>query len=404
MNVSTNSERAIIEQRDGRIQTAADLMQLVQVIQAGVDVDPTRPGSELDPARIYYDAISAGGFYGTAFLAVEPSVGAGVLNVVGGPFLNHRRLGVNRGGSATGGERVAAILASRQPSLINTPGIRLLDGLTVSPPYFNENMPLRDGEPLTVLLAGQTTPVTISSPTYNTVDGKPDSAPLLGAMALQRFFDNWEWVSQPSNTVAFAPYLRKEPLPGVPEKSVLVQFAKGDPYMVNPATTALLRAGDLADRATFFLYDKAFPTNDTNNPPVPGYPHVFGGQILQTGLLRDVAWGAQQQAAAFFASDGGVTIRPPGVEQYFEVGLTPDSLPEGLNYRTRSLTAAPASDGLDSSPLMATSSNPIGSLLSSTTSLVDRAIDGLAPLVWLDTLRGLDDLGFGLLRPARRRR
>ena len=61
--------------------------------------------------------------------------------------------------------------------------------------------------------------------------------------------------------MAYAPHLRKDPLAGVPAKSVIVQFAKGDQIVPNPATTALFRAGDLADRATFYRHDLAFAEN-----------------------------------------------------------------------------------------------------------------------------------------------
>jgi hypothetical protein len=75
---------APIRIRDGLRQTAVDLMQLVRAIEIGMDVDgDTVP--DLDASRIYYIGFSLGGFYGTPFLAVEPDVHAGVLNVAGGP-------------------------------------------------------------------------------------------------------------------------------------------------------------------------------------------------------------------------------------------------------------------------------------------------------------------------------
>src|SRR5262249_53178179 len=78
--ISAAPPRSIIRDRDGRQQTAADLMQLVRVIEAGMDVDGDGAG-DLDPARVYYAGQSLGGMYGTLFLAVEPDVRAGVLNV-----------------------------------------------------------------------------------------------------------------------------------------------------------------------------------------------------------------------------------------------------------------------------------------------------------------------------------
>ena len=70
------SPQAIISERDGRIQTDADLMQLVRVIEAGVDVDGNG-GVDLNPSDISYVGISLGGMIGASFLAVEPDVSVG---------------------------------------------------------------------------------------------------------------------------------------------------------------------------------------------------------------------------------------------------------------------------------------------------------------------------------------
>ena len=102
----------------------------------------------------------------------------------------------------------------------------------------------------------------IQSPVINTVPG---------AMPIQEVIEHTEWVSQSGNPVAYAPHIRKTPLAGVPAKSVIYQFAKGDQIVPNPATTALLRAGDLADRATFYRHDLAF----AENPQLPTNPHGF---------------------------------------------------------------------------------------------------------------------------------
>jgi hypothetical protein len=202
--------RAIIRQRDGIIQTSADLMQLVRVIQGGVDVDGVA-GGDLDPSHIYYFGASLSSTYGAPFLAVEQSVREGVLNTVGGSNIEINRLRPSRGDLAA-----AMNLAGR--GLLNAPGIIKVDGRTANAPFFNENMPLRDGVPLTLGLADGTTQV-IHSPWTNTV---------VGATAIQQVFDNSEWVSQPGNPVAYAPHLRKDPLPGVPVRPVIVQFDKGD--------------------------------------------------------------------------------------------------------------------------------------------------------------------------------
>ncbi len=75
----------------GIAQTVVDLMQLVRMIEVGMDVDGDTV-ADLDPARIYYFGQSLGGIYGTIFLAVEPKVHAGVPNVPGGADIENSRL------------------------------------------------------------------------------------------------------------------------------------------------------------------------------------------------------------------------------------------------------------------------------------------------------------------------
>jgi hypothetical protein len=321
---SAAAPREIVAERDGRLQTAADLMQLIRVIEAGVDVHGDGV-PDLDPSHIYYVGASLSSVFGASFLAVEPSVRAGVLNTVGGGN-DGQRLRYSRGQPP-----LDTLLAERVPQFPNAPGITSLDGLSVNPPYFNENMPLRDGTPLPVTLKevdGDPYPSTIQSPVTNTV---------VGAMAIQEFFENWEWVAQPGNAAAYAPHLRKDPLPGVPAKPVIVQFAWGDRNVVNPATTAFLRAGDLADRATLYRYDLAYAESQDKGLPLPPpallYPHTFGGLIFNKDnlIVQDVARGAQQQAAVFLASNGTDTIHPTP-ERFFEMLTRESPLPEGLNY------------------------------------------------------------------------
>jgi hypothetical protein len=307
--------QTIVSNRDGQRQTVVDLMQLVRVIEVGMDVN-SEASRDLDPSRIYYFGQSLGGIYGTVFLTVEPDVRSGVLTVAGGPLAEWTRLSpIFRAGVAylPGGDQ----LASRIPSLINSPGITEIGGVPVSAPFFNENMPLRDGIPLTVRLADGTSHV-IQSPVINTV---------AGAMAIQDVFENTEWVSQAANPVAYAPHLRKDPLPGVPAKSVIFQFAKGDQPVPNPTTTAILRAGDLADLATFYRNDLAF----ADDPTVPKIPHGFMVSIGSSNpLVARIARGAQEQIATFFETDGQVIIHPEPAK-YFEVPID-GPLPEDLNY------------------------------------------------------------------------
>ena len=125
--------------------------------------------------------------------------------------------------------------------------------------------------------------------------------------------------------VSYAPHLRKDPLVGVPAKSVLMQFAKGDQNVTNPRTTALLRAGDLADRATLYRHDLAV----AENPTLLRNPHQFL-IMVNDPAVRPVALGYQSQSAAFFASDGEVVIHPEP-SRFFETPIV-GPLPEDLNY------------------------------------------------------------------------
>ena len=156
----------------------------------------------------------------------------------------------------------------------------------------------------------------IQSPVINTVPG---------AMAIQEVLENREWVHMLGDPVAYAPHLRKDPLAGVPAKSVIIQFAKGDQNVTNPRTTALLRAGDLADRATFYRHDLAF----AENPTLPRNPHQFL-IMVNDPAVRPIALGYQSQIAAFFASDGDVVIHPEP-SRFFETPIA-GPLPEQTNF------------------------------------------------------------------------
>ena len=300
--------RTVIFFADGIRQTVADLMQLVRVIEVGVDVDGD--GSpDLDPSRIYYFGSSLGANYGTVFLSVDPSVRAGALNVAGAPIPENRRLSPIAGRSVLG-----QALASRIPSLINSPGITSLGGAFVAAPHFNENFPLRDGIPLRVELADGASH-DIQSPIINTV---------AGAIAIQEAVENTKWVGRSGDPVAYAPHLRKTPLPGVPAKAVIYQFAKGDQSAPNPNGTAILRAGDLAGRTTFYRHDLAFAENST----LPKNPHGF---MVSTNVatFRPISLAAQEQIAVFFATDGEIIHPEPN--RFFEVPIALP-LPEDLNF------------------------------------------------------------------------
>jgi hypothetical protein len=275
--------RTIVSSSDGLRQTVIDLMQLVRQIEGGIDVDGDGT-IDLDASRIYYVGQSFGGIYGTILLGVESNIQAGVPNVPGGSIPEVARLGGFR-------FLVGIALASRVPSLINV--------ADPSGIVFNENIPLRDQPPV-----------------INTVPG---------AMAIQANLEQNEWVQQHGNPVSYAPYIRKHPMAGNAPKPVIVQFAKGDQTVPNPTATAILRAGDLADRATFFRNDLAVAAV----AGVPKNPHTFLTNIANAGAPFAVM--AQTQIAVFFASNGAVVIDPDGAGPIFETPVALP-LPETLNF------------------------------------------------------------------------
>lgn len=262
------SAQGTIGSRDALQQTVANLMELVRAIQGGIDVNGDGLQS-LDPNRIYYAGQSFGGIYGTIFMGIEPDIRAGVPNVPGGPIIDIVRL------SPSFQLLLTQSLAVRVPSLLNA-----------GPPiFFNDNSPLRNLPPV--------------------INNVP------GAVAIQTVEDTSRWLAQAGDPVAWAPFIRKNPLPGDLAKSVIIQFARGDKTVPNPTATALIRSGDLTDRATFYRNDIAFPLGlGLNNP------HTF-----LTSLPKPIAIEPQIQIGVFFASDGALTIDPDSV------GLLPPSVP-----------------------------------------------------------------------------
>jgi len=273
-----------IGSRDGLRQTVVDLMQLVRQLEVGMDVDGDG-AADLDANRIYYAGQSFGGIYGTILLGVEPRIAAGVPNVPGGSITEVARLGAFR-------PLIGIALATRVPSLIN---VAHPSGIV-----FDENIPLRGLAPL-----------------INSVPG---------AMAIQQSLDRSEWAQQAGNPAAYAPFIRKQPLAGNAAKPVILQFAKGDATVPNPTTSAIVRAGDLADRTTLYRHDLAFAAD----PTLPKNPHVF---LTNIGLAAAApfAVGAQQQIALFLASHGTLVIDPDGAGPVFEVPVVPP-LPETLSF------------------------------------------------------------------------
>jgi len=285
----------IVGQRDGVRQTAIDYMQLVRVIQAGIDVDGD--GSvELDASNMVFLGNSFATGYETCFLAVEPDVRVAVIGspgaLPGRPDLLTMR--------PTGRTLVGAWLAARTPSLLNDAyGLTTWGGIPVTAPFYNENMPLRDVPPVT-----------------NTIPG---------AMAIQEHFDRIEWVQASNDFATQGRHLVVEPLPGVPAKTVLVLFAKGDLTAPNPRSSALVRFGQLRERTIYYRNDLAF----AEDPTVPKDPHTFLQPIVGDGIAAQVARGGQLTIAEYLAS-GGTVINHPEPARFFEFPI--QVLPEDFSF------------------------------------------------------------------------
>jgi hypothetical protein len=301
----TTGVRRIVFGRDTRRQSAADLMQLIRVIEAGMDVDGDGV-ADIDASRIYYVGFSHGSTSAPPLLVVEPRIRAAVLTAPNA--LLTERLRLSPGNRSILGE----LLASRQPALTN-----VADPSGIA---FDENLPLRG-----------------VAPVLNTVSG---------AMAIQELFERMEWLYMPADAAAFAPYLRKAPLPGAAETPIILQIAKGDQTGPNPGAFAIVRAGGLADRTTFFRNDIAVQSYGAGPPappptPPPGVevnPHNFMVR-LNSPTRSAIAFAAQRQIATFFASDGLVTLdpnvglatNPPPLAPLYETPIQ-GPIPEGLNF------------------------------------------------------------------------
>ena len=297
------SAGGLIGSRDGLRQTVIDLMQLVRTIRGGgLDVDGDGAG-DFDPARVFYTGISLGGIYGTMLLGVEPDIRAGAPNVPGGVLNEIARLSPNF--------RVGFVPGFLAGGLLNAPPI--------APPLFgfNENIPLRDQPPI--------------------VDDVP------GSSRLRAVFETLEWVTISGDPLGYARHIVAEPLAGNRPKPLLFQFARGDMTVPNPTATALVRAGEFADRVTFFRNDLFVQQLADRGAPAAVLntllnPHGFLASIV--GLRAQTALAAQMQIATFFASDGTVIVDPDGDGPLFETPI--QMLPEQLNFLTPFPTTAPA--------------------------------------------------------------
>ncbi|MBV8828113.1 MAG: hypothetical protein JO108_02675 [Acidobacteriaceae bacterium] len=306
--------------RDCVRQTVVDLLALVTAIQKTGGL-----GFTINPSRIYYVGQSFGSTIGVPFHAIEPSVKAAVINAGGGTTVDESRLAITARPLGTGYLAPYGLLnvppANPEPYYPHVP-----------PPLGLEDSPFNDEY------------VYRSEPPVAMIDNVP------GALKIQAAFEAADWVGMLADPLAFAPYLKTSPLPGVPAKSTLFQFAYGDLEIPNPTESALVRAADAQSTTSYLRFDLAvatvpallqatFPAGNI----VPSLPHavlanpdIFSNQPwnpAQTSL----ALAEQQQVAGFFLSDGQSIPDPNSFlnggpfagQKLFE---TPSVLPESLNY------------------------------------------------------------------------
>ncbi len=284
---------AAVGLRDCFRQTVVDLMQLIRVIQAGVDLDGDGV-ADLDGSRIYYVGQSLGSLYGTMLNAVEPAVRAAVLNVGGGSVVDIARW------SDAYQSIAEQFLNSQVPPL-------LAPGTT-----FKDTYPFRDQ------------PVKI-----NDVSGASD---------VQNLLELLEWLQNQGDPIEFATHLQRSTLPGVQPKSVLWQIARADRTMPNPASSNLILTAGMANSTWMYRHDLA-------SAAVPGQlpqdPHPFlalflgldGGTLSLPSLVGlAIGLAAQNQVAGFFASDGKSIPDPNQMLFGFRFFEVPAALPEDLGY------------------------------------------------------------------------
>jgi hypothetical protein len=279
---------------DAMVQTIVDLMHVVRMIEGAVDVDGD--GSpDLDSSRITYYGHSLGAMYGLPFHAVTPGVRASAFLAIASPILENRRL------SPAARPLVGALLGARTPSLLNSVhGLTSIGGVPVAAgPTFNENMPFRDQQPL--------------------VNNIP------GAIEIQTFLDRSAWIGQHGDPAAYAPLLRRASPVGTPARPFLVQIARSDQTTPLPAFRNIVRAGAIEDRVALYRHDLFWPTEPSVSKASHGFPLI----LLQVPW-RPIVVGAQEQVAAFLASDSWIApqLNPA---QFWEFPIRTE-LPTYLDY------------------------------------------------------------------------
>ncbi|MFN7937323.1 MAG: Ig-like domain-containing protein [Bryobacteraceae bacterium] len=266
--------------RDCLRQTTVDLLQLVRVLKAGLDVDGDGV-ADFDPDQIYYAGQSLGAIYGPMFLALDPTVKRAVFNSGGGSVIEAARWSVTQRGPTIQN------LALRKPALNNR-------GSDFDESYVLRNQPVK----------------VVNDDT---------------AIAIQNVLETLEWLQCEGDPLAYAVHLKTSPLKGVPEKQVLWQYAWGDMSVPNPAQSALVRHAGMIDSTWIFRNDLA----KARSPALDRNPHTYLTNV--SGVAFPITAAVQGQMASFLA---GRAFDPNAPVQFFygDIFEQPTELPEGLNF------------------------------------------------------------------------
>jgi dienelactone hydrolase len=246
-------------------QASVDLLQLVRLLETGLDVDGDS-AVDLNPVGLGYLGVSLGGVIGATFASIEPAVTAAVLNVPGG--------------------RLAQFAGS--VSSLATP--------------FLVSFADEAGIPAQTC-GGRADAASCTSDD----DCAPDVACVFGddfTAMLAAALPNFQWQLDPGDGINYVRHLRTEPLAG-PPRAVLVQEGVGDAVVANPLTEALVRGLGLpADRP------------DQNPRGVAGLWHVDPNEdvpeeerIEPHGIFSALP-GVRHQAVTFLQSGGTMLVEP----------------------------------------------------------------------------------------------
>ncbi|MBV6432202.1 MAG: hypothetical protein IANPNBLG_02338 [Bryobacteraceae bacterium] len=269
--------------RDCLRQTAVDILQLIQAIRLGLDVDGDGL-ADFDPDRIYYVGQSLGALYGSMVLAVDPGITLAALNSGGGSLVDIARW------SPAFLPATTLNLSLRLPSLLN------------ADMGFNESYVLRN-QPVDVVTAP-------------------------GAIDIQNAFETLEWLQAEGDPVSYVSHFRRTLLEGGKEKTVLFQFAKGDATVPNPMESALARFAGMKDTTWIYRHDLA----RAKSPRLAANPHTYLTNLTPNALLITNA--ALGQITQFFLT--GNIPDPNGnlLPLLFGTNLfeQPSELPEDLQF------------------------------------------------------------------------